>query len=479
MNTKRNIVTIWAVCALFNSTFAQNLQVKNVLFVIIDDLRVQGGVFGQEKMHTPNIDKLGQEGLVFKRAYCQVPVCGASRASFLTGLYPNRQRFTNYRSSHDQDAPEVSSLPMWFKTNGFTTISLGKVYHHKNDDIDAWSEKPYRANSDNKYDYNSKENKAMLSKENQKGLAFDKANVSDGAYKDGKMTEKAIETLQELSKSKKPFFLAIGYQKPHLPFNAPAAYWDLYKKKEINLADNPFPPNGAPIEAIFKNTDKPDVFNSTELRMWRGIPETGVLSDSTATNLIHGYYACVSYVDKLLGDLLSELKRLKLDKTTAVVLIGDHGFHLGEHRFWGKHSLYDRVINVPLIIKVPGKATNIKTAAITEYVDLYPTLCELTGLDFPEHLQGKSLVPVLNDPSTNHKKQAFSRFGNGESIITEKYMYTEYFGKDGKVISKMLTDLEKDPKQNENIIWQHEGSKILEELKSSLAKYQKLHITKK
>jgi len=451
---------------------AQQNETKNILFVIVDDLRLQAGVFGQDQMITPNIDEIGQEGLVFNRAYCQVPTCGASRASFLTGLYPTRQRFTNYRSSHDKDAPEVSSLPMWFKKNGYTTISLGKVYHNRNDDLHAWSKKPYRAESDNKYDYHSDENRALFN-EHQKGLAFDKANVGDGAYKDGKMTELAIETLQELSQSDNPFFLAVGFQKPHLPFNAPAQYWDLYERKNIKLADNPYPPKGAPVEAIFKNTDRPDVFNSTELRMWFGIPEAGDLHDSIATSLVHGYYACVSYIDKLLGDIISELERLDLDKNTAVVLIGDHGFHLGEHRFWSKHCVYDRVLNTPLIIKAPGKAANVKTNTIAEYVDLYPTFCELAGLDLPNHLDGKSLVPVLGDPGRIHKEQAFSRFGKGETIITEKYMYTEYRDKDGKLISKMLTDLEKDPKQNENIIWQYEENKVLKELENRLREYQK------
>lgn len=456
---------------------AQKNKVKNILFVIVDDLRLQAGVFGQNQMLTPNIDKLGQEGMVFNRAYCQVPVSGSSRASLLTGLYPTRQRFLRFDASHDVDAPEVTSMPMLLKNNGYTTISLGKVYHDSNDDINSWSQKPFRAKTDNGQSkcYFSQENKELI-KQGKKGLAYDKADFPEAAYIDGKVANKAIETMQELAKSDNPFFLAIGFQKPHLPFSAPAKFWDLYKRENIKLADNPFPPIGAPVEAIFKISKRTDIFNSTEIRNFSGIPQTGAMDDSTATTLIHGYYACVSFIDKLLGDVLSELKRLDLDKNTAIILIGDHGWHLGEHLQWGKHSLYDRVLNSPLIIKVPGMAANIKTNTITEYVDLYPTVCELTGLEHPKHLQGKSLVPVLEDPTKLHKEQAFSRFEKGESVITERFVYTEYVNnKDGSVISKMFTDLEKDPKQNENVYWKYESTEILRDMKSKLSKYQDLN----
>ena len=428
MRTKHYILLFFSVLQLI--TTAQETKPKNILFVIVDDLRVQADILGQNQMITPNIDKLGQQGVVFNRAYCQVPTCGASRASLLTGLYPTQDRFVNYKASHDVDALEAVSLPMWFKNNGYTTISLGKVFHDPHDDVNAWSEKPYQAKSAKGWNkcYYSQENKDLI-KHGKKGLAYDKADLPDDAYIDGKVAKKAIKTLQDMSKSENPFFLAVGFKKPHLPFSAPAKYWNMYKSEDLKIADNPFPPIGAPAEAIFKISKRTDVFNSTELRNFTGIPKKGKMDDSTAATLINGYYACVTYVDKLLGDVLSELERLDLDKSTAVVLIGDHGWHLGEHQQWGKHSLYNRVLNAPLIVKVPGKAANVKTNALAEYVDLYPTFCELVGLDLPDHLHGKSFVSVLDDPSRKHKEQVFARFAHGETIITERFLYTEYVNK--------------------------------------------------
>jgi len=472
---KHYILLFFSVLQLI--TTAQETKPKNILFVIVDDLRVQADILGQNQMITPNIDKLGQEGVVFNRAYCQVPTCGASRASLLTGLYPTQDRFVNYNASHDVDAPEAVSLPMWFKKNGYTTISLGKVFHDPNDDVNAWSQKPYQAKSDKGWNkcYYSQENKDLI-EQSKKGLAYDKADLPDDAYIDGKVAKKAIETLQDLSKSENPFFLAVGFKKPHLPFSAPAKYWNMYKSEDLKLADNPFPPIGAPAEAIFKISKRTDIFNSTELRNFTGIPKKGKIDDSTSATLINGYYACVTYVDKLLGDVLSELERLDLDKSTAVVLIGDHGWHLGEHQQWGKHSLYNRVLNAPLIVKVPGKAANVKTNALAEYVDLYPTFCELVGLDLPDHLHGKSFVSVLDDPSRKHKEQVFARFAHGETIITERFLYTEYVNKyKGTLKSKMLIDLKKDPKENENAFWKYEGTETLNDLKFKLSQYQKLN----
>lgn len=475
MKTKYFVLLFFSLLHL--SISAQASKPENFLFVIVDDLRVQAGILGQDQMITPNIDKLGQEGVVFNRAYCQVPTCGASRASFLTGLYPTRERFVNYKASHDVDAPEVVSLPMWLKQNGYTTISLGKVFHDPKDDENAWSQKPFRAKSEKGWNtcYYSQENKDLIV-QGKKGLAYDKADFPDDAYIDGKVAKKAIETLQDLSKSEKPFFLAVGFQKPHLPFSAPTKYWDMYKPEDIKLADNPFPAIGAPAEAIFKISKRTDIFNSTEIRKYSGIPKIGKMDDSTATSLIHGYYACVSFIDKLLGDILNELERLNLDKNTTVVFIGDHGWHLGEHQQWGKHSLYDRVLKSPLIVKAPGKATNVKTNALTEYVDLYPTFCELAGLDLPDHLHGKSFAPILEDPSKKHKEQVFARYAHGETIITDRFLYTEYVNKyRGSIKSKMLIDLKKDPKENENAFWKYEGTEILNDLKSRLSTYQDLN----
>lgn len=416
----------------------------NVLFIAVDDLRLQAGIYGQKQMITPFIDKLGNEGLVFSKAYCSVPVCGASRASLLTGLRPTTTRFVNYYASKDKEAPDVTSLPKWFKENGYTTISLGKIYHHTNDDLDAWSEKPWDGVVPNNTwrDYVLEENiKLQNNPEIKSGPAYECANVPDNAYRDGRFAEKAIEKLNHFNETGKPFFLAVGFVKPHLPFNAPQKYWDLYDENAIDLVANPQKSENAPKEAMH---------NWGELRAYHGIPKEGPVSDDVAKKLRHGYYASTSYTDAQIGKILVELERLGLDENTIVVLWGDHGWHLGEHGLWCKHCNYDRVMNAPLIIKAPEKAKGAKTNTLVEFIDIYPTLCDLTGLKKPKHLDGKSLEHVLVDPSREHKEAVFCRYQKGESVITKDYVYTAWL-KDGKYISQMLYDHKNDPSENINV----------------------------
>ncbi|WP_204273705.1 sulfatase [Draconibacterium mangrovi] len=434
----------------------------NVLFIAVDDLRLQAGVYGQSQMITPTLDKLGSEGVVFSRAYCSVPVCGASRASLLSGLRPTPTRFIDYYTKKDEDAPDVPSLPMWFKNNGYTTLSLGKIYHHNNDDINSWSETPYLPvvgigwqsyiTDESKKIVES--NKDPLNPRRIIGPAYESPNVEDDKYPDGLLAEKAIEDLKHFSKTGEPFFLAVGFWKPHLPFNAPKKYWDLYNEAEIQVADNPYIPENAPKAAIHQ---------WNELRVYDGIPKEGPVSDSLAKKLIHGYYACVSYTDNQIGKVLHELDRLGLADNTIVVLWGDHGWHLGEHGLWCKHCNFDKVLNAPLIVKAPGKAKGAQTNTLVEFIDIYPTLCDLTGLKQPAHLDGKSFEPVLKDPEIKHKEVAFSRYINGESVITEEFLYTTWL-KDGRFISQMLYDRKNDPAENINVAEMPEYKKVVDEM---------------
>ena len=245
----------------------------NVLFIAVDDLRLQAGIYGQSQMKTPSIDRLGNEGMVFTRAYCSVPVCGASRASLLSGLYPTATRFLDFSARKDDDAPEVISLPMHFKNNGYTTLSRGKIYHHGDDDIEAWSEKPIFPNGGDmsRQRYLKEESLSIIEKNKDSipdktiGPAFEAADVPDNGYPDGKLCDQVLEDLKRFSNSKEPFFLAVGFWKPHLPFNAPKKYWDLYDESEIKLADNPYAPENAPEQAMSK---------WLELRnMYDGIPK--------------------------------------------------------------------------------------------------------------------------------------------------------------------------------------------------------------
>jgi iduronate 2-sulfatase len=466
---KRSLVIFIIAIQLVNYSFQKvesNVKDKdkmNVLFIAVDDLRLQAGIYGQSQMITPSLDKLGSEGVVFSKAYCSVPVCGASRASLLSGLRPTPTRFVNYFTKKDVDAPDVPSIPMWFKEHGYTTLSRGKIYHHKDDDINAWSEKPYLPKAGIGWQsYITKESKKIVEsnktslKPNQViGPAYEAADVDDNGYPDGMLADKVVEDLKSFSKSGEPFFLAVGFWKPHLPFNAPKKYWDMYKEKDMPLADNPFMPENAPAEASHE---------WNELRgMYDGIPKEGPVSDELAKKLVHGYHACVSYTDAQVGKVLSELDRLGLAENTVVVLWGDHGWHLGEHGLWCKHCSFDRVLNAPLIVKAPGKSTGIKTNTLVEFIDIYPTLCDLSGLKQPPHLDGKSFEPVLKDPGKTHKEAVFSRYHDAESVITKEFLYTTWI-KDGKYVSQMLYDHKNDPAENINVAGKPEYRKVVEKM---------------
>lgn len=440
----------------------------NVLFIAVDDLRLQAGIYGQSQMITPSLDKLGSEGVVFTRAYCSVPVCGASRASLLSGLRPTSERFFNYYTRKDIDAPDVPSIPMWFKKHGYTTLARGKIYHHADDDTSAWSEKPYLPTTGIGFqNYITEESKEIVEKNRTaekpnavKGPAYEAADVPDNGYPDGMLADKVIQDLKKFSQTDEPFFLAVGFWKPHLPFNAPKKYWDFYNEEDIQLADNPYMPENAPKEAGHE---------WTELRgMYDGIPQEGPVSDELARKLKHGYYACVSYTDAQIGKLLTELDNLGLAENTIVVLWGDHGWHLGEHGLWCKHCNFDKVLKAPLMVKAPGKSKGEKSNALVEFIDIYPALCELTGLEKPSHLDGESFVPVLEDASQKHKEAVFSRYHSGESVITDRYVYTQWqTGKEPR--PDMLYDHANDPEENVNVIGMSQYGDVVIKMKELLA----------
>jgi arylsulfatase A-like enzyme len=415
---------------------------KNVLFLAVDDLRPQLGCYGHGQMISPNIDALATQGMRFRRAYCQVPVCGASRASLLTGLRPTPKRFLSYKAKKDRDAPDAVSLPKHFKDNGYVTLSRNKVYHSRGDDLEAWSQEPWRIRDWRVY--LTPEGKRISQRRRRRaGPAWEGADVDDNAYPDGKCADRLIEDLRSLAKGDKPFFLAGGFVKPHLPFNCPKKYWDMYKRDEIDLADNPFRPKGAPDVALH---------NWGELRAYAGIPGRGRLDDETARALIHGYYACVSYVDAQVGRVLDELDRQGLAENTVVVLWGDHGWQLGEHGMWCKHCNFETSLHSPLIVRAPGYRAGLQSNALVEFVDIYPSLCELAGLETPDSLEGQSFEPLLRDPRRKWKPAAFSRYKGGDSVKTDRFRYTEWRNQRGDLYARMMYDHEKDPNENVNIV---------------------------
>jgi iduronate 2-sulfatase len=427
----------------------------NVLFIAIDDLRPELGCFGSAQVKTPHIDKLASTGMVFTRAYCQVPVCGASRASLMTGILPTRSRFVEFSTKAETDAPGAITLPEVFKNAGYTTLSHGKIFHEKTDTQSrSWSIPAWRP-VDKMYG-NDPETKLHISNTKKRGRVFESPDVPDNAYADGQIAAKTIEKLQRFKQTGKPFFLACGFMKPHLPFYAPKKYWDLYDRKKINIADNRDRPKNAPKELNGSNE-----FRSYHLA---GFDEN---SEEFHRMMRHGYLACTSYVDKLTGDILAELEKLGLAENTIVVLWGDHGFHLGEHNFWGKHNTMHLSSRVPLIVKVPGKKAGT-TSSIVETSDIFPTLCTVAGLATPETIQGRDFSALLEDPKKPFREAAYSRYINGDAVITPTFSYTSYKG--GK--SRMLYDLEKDPHENTNLADQPAYSEMVKRMSILLKQRQ-------
>ena len=460
-------------------SFAQDRRVgrrkMNVLFIAVDDLRPQLGCYGQKQIISPNIDRLAARGLLFERTYCQQAVCAPSRAVVLSGVRPDTSKIYDLNTPLRKAMPDVLSLPEHFKNNGYETISIGKIYHHPKDDMQGWTAEPYRAGTFPEGDwkgrgYLTKEAIALVEKYNKadpkmqgRGPAFEAADVADNSYPDGCNTDYALKELERLKD--KPFFLAMGFHKPHLPFNSPKKYWDMYKPEDIKLADNPFIPKDAP---TYATTDW------GELRSYHGIPQKGTCSDELAQQLIHGYYACVSYIDAQIGRLLDKLDRLNLSDKTIIILWGDHGWKLGEHAGWCKHTNFELDTHVPMILSVPGmKTAGRRTRALTEYVDIYPTLCEACGLTIPSHLEGRSMMPLLDDPERPWKKAAFSQYPRGKimghTMRTERFRYTEWRDrKTNELMARELYDHEKDPQENINAVDQPEYERDIRRLAGML-----------
>lgn len=416
----------------------------NVLFIAVDDLRPQLGCYGREQMVTPHIDGLADRGVVFRRAYCQVPVCGATRASLLTGVRPARDRFIDYYTKADDDLPGARTLPQHFRENGYETVACGKVFHHRLDTAErSWSAEPWYPKIETTWrDYKAPDNRALDMAAEHRGPPFERLDVPDEAYFDGQIADRAVTELARLADGDRPFFLATGFLKPHLPFNAPARYWDLYNEGDLVAADNPCPPENAPPEALH---------NWGELRQYFDIPAEGPVSQEMAQNLVHGYYAATSYTDAQVGRVLAQLDALGLRDSTVVILWGDHGWQLGEHGLWCKHCNFQTSLNAPLIVSAPGAAAGASSEAMVEFLDVYPTLCDLAGLDKPQHVEGQTLTPVLADPARPHKPAVFSRYHAGDSVRTDRYLYTEWTDEAGRATARMIYDHQGDPDENVNL----------------------------
>lgn len=454
------ILTLIVVCIACSSPSQKEEPKKqpNILFLAIDDLRPELGCYGSPIAVSPNLDKLAESGLLFKNAYCQQAICGPSRASLMTGARPESIGVThNYVEFRDGKQPNIVTLPQHFRANGYETVYCGKLFHGKDIDTElSWSREPANnapeikalpkpvgfALAENN-EIRVKDKKEMFAKYGEQakyglamGPAYECADVSDQTYGDGYNADLAIATLKDMlaKNPDKPFFLGLGMHKPHLNWVSPKKYWDMYDHEAIPMATNTdAPENGASM----------GLHASFELRVRSGIPKEGDLDPEMERTLKHAYLACVSYVDAQLGRVIDALEEAGVRENTIIVVWSDHGWHLGDMGVWGKATNYEIATRVPMLIwtpDMPDKNRGAKTDALVELVDIYPTLCELAGLELPETLDGQSYAPLLEEPNREWKTAAFSQFPN--SALREWGAYPLRPGMRETFFGPLITEVE-------------------------------------
>lgn len=404
----------------------------NVVLILVDDLKPLLGCYGDTVVRSPNIDRLAARGTLFESAYCNQAVCSPSRNALLTGLRPQTLGIYDLATNFRASVPDAITLPQHFRQHGYRTEALGKVFHagHANhDDAASWSVphfsgKGRAAGEQGDADPQASARPAAQNARSKKrGLPFTAADVDDSAYADGKVADEAVRRLQAAqAKPEEPFFLAVGFVKPHLPFVAPQKYWDLYPESAFEFASWRNAPVGAPSYAGQ---------NSGELRRYRGVPAQGALPDDLQRKLIHGYHAATSYMDAQVGRVIAALDQTGLAENTIVVFWGDHGWHLGDHGMWCKQTNYEQAARIPLIVVAPQiAAAGTRTKALAESVDVYPTLCELAGLPLPRGADGLSLANVLRKPESAGKESIIHVYPRGErigrAIRTPRYRLVEW-----------------------------------------------------
>jgi arylsulfatase A-like enzyme len=467
---------------------------RNVLFIAVDDLRPELGCFGKTKLHTPHLDRLAARSRRFERAYCQVPVCMPSRASLMSGVRPDERTLHRTKDILTRGEP---TLPGLLKAEGYQTVSIGKVYHYNDEDPASWT----RRHTDTFYEqeyachgycsgYQLPENQRRIRnygkqfhgvprEELEMPAITECAEAPDEAYPDGIIAQRACEELAGLAQREDPFFLAVGFYRPHLPWAAPKRYWDLYDRSDVDLAENPFLPKGAVgcsalVDFIHYGDE---TIRETYTDFGHYNEETfPVLDEEKQRECVHGYWACVSFTDAQVGKVLETLEQQGLAEETVVVFWGDNGFHLGEHRLWAKGTSFEESTRVPLLFDAPGVTDGTPTTELVELLDIYPTLCELLGLDAPAHLDGMSLAPMLADASAPGKDAIFSRIYDQETVRTQRYRLTHYrkptpdgdMGHLPTANDLELFDLEVDPQENVNVAQRPEYAGVVKELLETL-----------
>lgn len=431
---------------------------KNLLLITCDDLRTELGCYGQEEIISPVIDSLAGAGTMFSRAYCNIAVSGASRSSLLTGTRPTRNTFLSAHIWAEKQKSDKIAINDWLHDHGyFTAVGQGKVFHYATDHEDGWDIVRKRASGVADYHTDQSGNPG-----GKRGYPFECLDLPDSSYVDYRITTQAIKDLQLLAAQQKPFFYALGFCKPHLPFIAAKRFWDLYDREEIALPDNYVLKEGNDIP-------KRALPNWGELRNnYLGMPaKAGIpVEEDMARTLIHGYRACVSQTDFNLGRVFKELRRLGLDKNTLIVLVGDHGWSLGEHGVWCKHSILETCLHAPMIIVDPSaEQKGLVCSEVVEFVDIFPTICDCLGIEAPDQLEGQSLRPLLNDPKAKSKGWAVCRWQQGYTLVTDDGLfYTEWWDKDDNIQDRLLFDHNVDPDENYNVAGRKEYADKVREL---------------
>lgn len=436
-------------------------QKQNVVMIIVDDLRPVLGVYGDKNAITPNIDALAAQGITFTQAYTNVPVCGASRASMLTGIRPNKTRFIDYKAMAEKDVPGAKSLPQVLQESGYYTMAIGKLFHTRSDLAEvSWSEKIQSVGMSHATRLDPDSEKYLKTNhysKNKKGPWYETADVADEAYPDGKVKEKALTALTRLAKQEQPFFLGVGFIRPHLPFYAPKKYYDLHPKEKFVPFFDRDKPRNAP-EALK---------GSGEIHTYH-FKNYSYNSDAFHVSSLQGYYASVSYVDALVGDVVDQITRLGLRDNTTIMLISDHGFNLGEHNFWTKHTMLETSLRIPMIVTGPNVVKNQKTDALVELLDVFPTVAEITKVSPPSSIEGESFVNSLKDAAIKHKKQIYSRFKKGDSVVSNDFIFTSYTT-DDNTIEEMLYDHTVDPHETNNVVNEVDYQAIASKMRAQLA----------
>ena len=500
------IVPIFFVVLKIPAQGIKKTTKPNVIFIAIDDLKPTIGAFGDTFAKTPILDKLAKNATVFLNNHTQQAVCGPSRASLLTGKRPDYTKVRDLKTKMRDINPNILTIPQYFKENGYITAGVGKIYDPRCvdefRDQPSWS-LPFIKEGDLNYPkeygepalgyYQNKQIKKQITalrKDTQdKGVSninkyvrdrykppFEISNAPDEAYTDGAIAVSALSLLDQVSDdTSKPFFLAIGFKRPHLPFVAPKKYWDLYDKEAIQLATfQNKSKNGT--DLAYHSSGEMRSYQSPEVEYKLNEKKLLEMDEELQKKLIHGYYACVSFVDTQVGKIIEKLKEKDLDKNTIIVVFGDHGWHLGDHSLWNKHSNFEQATRSPLMIYVPNGNTSVKVSSPTEFVDLFPTLCELSGLSIPENLDGKSLLPLINQTNKVAKKYAVSQWHKGKvtgySFRTDTYRYTVWIDKkkssefitSNDIVAQELYDYSKDPLETRNHFGRPEYKAIQKEL---------------